>query len=133
MALRDNPLMCAVYARDSRLLGDYVRRQDVGRYTRRMMLGAESVQKMQAAGLLRGDLRPQAIAYLFSIIALGFTSIGSIFPDSEAPPWEEIGAALAAMLQAGLETPGVDNLAGKQIFGQMIDFMRQQYDEPVET
>ncbi len=132
LALRNNPLMCALYARDSRVLGDFVRRQDVDRYTRRMMLGAESVQKMQAAGLLRGDIRPQVITYLFSMMALGLMNIESIFPDSEAPPLEEVGEALAAMLQTGLEMPGRDNSAGKQTFGQMINFMRTQYDAPFE-
>jgi hypothetical protein len=132
LALRHNPLMCALYARDSRILGDFVRRQDVDRYTRRIMLGTESVQKMQAAGLLRGDLRPQVITYLFSLIALGLLSMGLIFPDTEAPPLEEVGAAIAALLQTGLEAPGGDNAQGKQTFSQMIAFMRQQYAEPVK-
>jgi TetR/AcrR family acrAB operon transcriptional repressor len=127
MALRVNPLMCALYARDARILGDYVRRQDVDRYTRRLIMGEESVGQMQAAGLLRRDLRPQVITYLFTIIALGFLSMGSIFPESEAPPLEEVGEALAALLQGGLEAPGGDNAAGKQAFIQMIDFMRMQY------
>jgi TetR/AcrR family acrAB operon transcriptional repressor len=127
LALRKNPLMCALYARDSRILGDFVRRQDVDRYTRRLIMGEESVANMQAAGLLRRDLHPQVITYLFTIIALGFLSMGSIFPESDAPPLEEVGEALAAMLQGGLEAPGGDNAQGKQTFVQMIDFMRKQY------
>jgi TetR/AcrR family acrAB operon transcriptional repressor len=127
MALRVNPLMCALYARDSRILGDFIRRQDVDRYTRRLIMGEESVANMQAAGLLRRDLHPQVITYLFTIIALGFLSMGSIFPESDAPPLEEVGEALAAMLQGGLEAPGGDNAQGKQTFVQMIDFMRKQY------
>jgi TetR/AcrR family acrAB operon transcriptional repressor len=127
MALRVNPLMCALYARDSRILGDFIRRQDVDRYTRRLIMGEESVAVMQAAGLLRRDLRPQVITYLFTIIALGFLSMGSVFPESAAPPLEEVGEALALMLQGGLEAPGGDNAQGKQTFVQMIDFMRKQY------
>jgi len=130
LALRTNPLMCALYARDSRILGDFVRRQDVDRYTRRLIMGEQSVTKMQATGLLRPDLRPQVITYLFTIIALGFLSMGSIFPESAAPPLEEVGEALAAMLRGGLEAPGGDNRAGKQAFVQMIDFMRKQYLGP---
>jgi hypothetical protein len=53
--------------------------------------------------------------------------MGSIFPESDAPPLEEVGEALAAMLQGGLEAPGGDNAQGKQTFVQMIDFMRKQY------
>ncbi len=130
MALCNNPLMRALYARDSRILGDFVRRQDVERYTRRMLLGAEGVRQMQAAGLLRGDIRPQVITYLFSVIALGFMSIGTILPESEAPDLEEVGEALAAMMQTGLEAPGGDSAAGKQAFTQMVQFLKKQYSEP---
>ncbi len=132
IALRNNPLMRALYARDSRILGDFVRRQDVERYTRRMMLGADGVRQMQAAGLLRGDIRPQVITYLFSLIALGFMSIGTILPESEAPDLEEVGEALAAMMQAGLEAPGGNNAEGKQAFSQLIEFMKKQYGEPFQ-
>ena len=130
IALRKNPLMCALYARDSRILGDFVHRQDVERYTRRLIMGEESVGQMQAAGLLRREVRPVVITYLFTIIALGFLSMGSIFPESEAPPMEEVGEALASLLRSGLEAPGGDTNAGKQAFVQMIDFMRKQYAEP---
>ena len=127
VALRSNPLMCALYARDSRILGDFIRRQDVERYTRRMLLGVDSVRQMQAAGMLRGDIRPEVIVYLFSVIALGFTSIGLIVPESEAPPLDEIGAALAALVRGGLETPDGNIGIGKQVVAQMIALMRKQY------
>ena len=134
LALRSNPLMCALYTRDSRILGDFIRRQDVDRYTRRMVLGEESVRQMQAAGLLRSDLRPQARAYLFSIVALGFMSIGTILPGHDAPALEEVGEAIAAMMQSGLEAPGssteASNAEGKRTFQHMIDFLKQQYQEP---
>jgi TetR/AcrR family acrAB operon transcriptional repressor len=132
IALRNNPLMCALYAHDSRILGDFIRRQDVDRYTHRIGVGAEGMRQMQASGLIRGDIRPQVITYLFSIIALGFLSIGTVFPENEAPDVEEVGAALAALLQSGFETPDGDNAEGKQVFGQMIDFMRKQYEQPFQ-
>jgi TetR/AcrR family acrAB operon transcriptional repressor len=122
IALRTNPLMGAL-----RILGDFVRRQDVERYTRRMMMGADGVRRM-----LRGDIRPQVITYLFSILALGYMSIGSILPESEAPALEEVGEALAAMMQAGLEAPGGNKAEGKQAFEQMIDLMKKQYGEPFQ-
>lgn len=132
LALRNNPLMCALYARDSRILGDFVRRQDVTRYTSRMVVGAESVRQMQAAGLLRDDIRPQVIIYLFSVIALGFMSVGTILPERKTPDLEEVGAALAALIQGGLETPGAYNAEGKQVFAEMIKYMKAQYCEPLQ-
>ncbi len=130
LALRSNPLMCALYARDNRILGDFVRRQDVQRYTRRLVLGEDIVRQMQAVGLLRPEIRPQVIAYLFSVIALGFMSIGTIFPDSAAPGLDEVGEALAVMVHSGLEPAGGDNAVGKQAFDQMIQLMKQQNGQP---
>lgn len=128
LALRSNPLMSALYARDSRVLGDFIRRQDMNRYTSRIMLGTESVRQMQSAGLLRSDVRPEVIVYLFSTIALGFMSISSVIPASDAPPLEEVGEALAVLVHSGLESPGGAAEVGTQVVMQMIEYMRKQYD-----
>jgi len=128
LALQNNPLICALYTCDSRVLGDFVRRQDVSRYTDRLLLGRDSVKQMQAAGLLRDDLRPEAITYLFSMIALGFMNVGTIVPESEAPPLAETAAAVSALVERGLGGPGGDSTAGKEATIKMIDFMLEQWE-----
>ncbi len=127
LALQANPLMRALYTRDSRVLGDFVRRQDVERYTRRLLLGAELVRQMQAAGLLRRDVSPEAMAYLFGVVALGFMSAGTLFPPDSAPPLEEVAEAITRLVQGGLATPGGDSAAGKQAMLKMFDLMLEQY------
>ncbi|MCL5999302.1 MAG: TetR/AcrR family transcriptional regulator [Chloroflexi bacterium] len=133
LALQANPLMRALYTRDSRVLGDFVRRQDSQRYTGRFLLAEEGVQQMQAAGLLRADLRPEVIAYLFSVIAVGFIYIGSILPDTAQIPLEDITTALADVIQRGLAGPGDDSAAGKQAMEKLGAFVRQQYDKEGEA
>jgi AcrR family transcriptional regulator len=129
LALQGNPLMCALYTRDSRVLGDFVRRQDVGRYTSRLMFGQQAVEQMQSAGLLRADIRPQVLAYVFTIIALGFMSIGSLIPARDAPPPEEVAAAMSKLVEGGLAGKGGDSAAGKRAMAQMARFMEEQYGD----
>jgi AcrR family transcriptional regulator len=129
LALQSNPLMCALYTRDSRVLGDFVRRQDVGRYTSRLMFGKQTVKQMQSAGLLRADIRPQVLAYVFTIIALGFMSIGSLIPSKDAPPPEEVAAAMSKLVEGGLAGKGGDSAAGKQAMAQMARFVEEQYGD----
>lgn len=130
LALQANPLICALYTRDNRILGDFVRRQDPRRYTDRLLFSREAVQQMQAAGLLRADLQPEVITYLFSILALGFIGIGDIVPRQDAPPLEAVGAGISALVQSGLATSGGSSHVGKQAVNELIDYMLAQYGAP---
>ena len=129
LALQSIPLMCALYTRDSRILGDYVRRQDVERYTRRLLLSAESIRQMQATGQLRPDLRPETMAYLFSLLSLGFMSIGAVIPASTAPPLEEVVDGMARLVESGLAVPGSAGGFSNQAAAAMIDLMLEQYEQ----
>ena len=132
LALQANPLMRALYTRDSRVLGDYARRQNVERYTSRLTFGQRVVAQMQAAGLLRSDIRPEVLAYVFSIIALGFASIGTVIPPEAAPPLEEVVNAIGELVQHGLAGKGNGSAAGKQAMAQMAQFMEEQYGDTTE-
>ncbi len=129
LALQANPLISAVYTRDNRVLGDFIHRQDIQRYTSRLMLGKEVTGQMQAAGLLRKDIRPEVLTYLFSIIALGFGSIGSLIPPTEIPPLEDISEGLTRMIEQGLSGGSEDSQAGKQAILKMMELMLQQTGE----
>ena len=128
LALQANPLMSALYRRDSRILGDFLRRQDVSRYTSRLMLGQETVEALQTAGLLRADIRPGVITYLFSVIALGFINIGALIPEASAPSMETVTSALTELLDHGLALQGTDSASGKQALQPILELLRQQYE-----
>jgi AcrR family transcriptional regulator len=133
LALQASPLIAALYTRDARVLGDFIHRQDTSRYTRRLMLGSDAVRSMQAAGLLRGDIRPEVMTYLFSIIALGFMSISALIPAADAPPAAEVSEAIARLVQSGLEGPAAreENSAAptRQAMQGMLDLLKTQYNE----
>ncbi len=129
MALNDNPLVRALYTQDSRVLGNYVKQQDASRYTRRVLLAEGTIRQMQAANLLRQDIRPEVITHLFSIISVGFIYIGTIIPPADQPPLEEVIRAFSSVIQRGLGGPGEDTAAGKQAIARLNEFILQQYDE----
>jgi AcrR family transcriptional regulator len=129
LALQNSPLICALYTRDGRVLGDFVHRQDPQRYTQRLLMSTESITRMQAAGLLRSDIRPEVMTYLFSLLALGFLSISGVIPAADAPPLAETAAAMSAMVQGGLALPGGDNTVNKEATLKMLALMLTQYDE----
>jgi AcrR family transcriptional regulator len=134
LALLNNPLVAALYTRDSRILGDYIRRQDTQRYTQRLLLSGEGIRQMQFAGLLRDDIRPDVMAYVFSIIALGTLSIGGLVPG--APPVDETAEAITRLVQSGLEGPAARMEAGQTVTRQAIEavleLMKEQYREQGE-
>jgi TetR/AcrR family acrAB operon transcriptional repressor len=126
LALQQNPLISALYLRDGKILGDFVHRQDAQRYTNRLMLGATAISQYQAAGLIRADLSPEVIAYLFGLLALGFMNISSVIPADQAPSLAETAMAMSALVQNGLTgAKGNSALPQEKIF-QMIDLMVEQ-------
>ncbi len=128
LALQANPLIAALYARDNRILGNFIRRQDVQRYTSRLILGKEAVAQLQAAGQLRQDIRPEVLTYLFSIIALGFGTIGNLIPQAEAPPLEDVVDGLTRMVEQGLCVENENSQANQQALIKMMDLLMQQYN-----
>lgn len=129
LAMQRSPLIAALYTRDGKILGDFVNRQDPERYTRRLVLGVESVAAMQKAGLLRQDLSAGVIAHVFSLMALGMLSISAVIPAQEAPPIDQTVEAVAVMVDGGLALPGGDTSMLKHSMLQMLDLMTQQYSE----
>lgn len=128
LALQKNALMSAMYTRDSRVLGAFVLRQDVERYTSRLMFGKEAVAQMQKAGLLRADIDPAVLTYLFTIIAMGFMSIETIVPPTDAPPLEDVAEALTDIVGRGFAAKGGNSAAGKRAARQLAEFVKQQYE-----
>lgn len=127
LALKENALVCALYTRDQRILGDFVQRQSGQRYAQRLLLSDEAVRQMQSAGLLRADIRAEVLTYLFSLIAVGFMHVGELLPAENQPPLEETAAALTAVIESGFAGPNPDSAAGAQALRPLTDLVAQQY------
>lgn len=128
LALQANPLMRALYTRDSRVLGDYIHHQDPARYVERFWFGKVFIETMQAAGLVRLEVNPESLAYLLSIIAYGFTSIETIIPAVQAPSLAEVASALDLLMAHGIALEDGDIEAGKRALRQGVAVINRQYE-----
>jgi len=117
LTLLAHPLMMAFYTKESVVLGDYVRQRGPAVYTRPYLLNRALVQQLQAAGLIRQDLRAEVMNHILMIISVGLFSVSELIPQEYAPPYEEVADALAGMVQRALAPaqPG-DSERGKRAF-----------------
>ncbi len=127
LLIAENPLLRALYTRDKRVLGDYVRRQNVAAALKQNYLfGMEFIKALQDAGLIRGDLRPEAITHLLASIRYGFLMVDELIDTGDTPPLDELGRALSALLEDGFAAHGTgDQEKGRQALLQLIEFGRE--------
>jgi TetR/AcrR family acrAB operon transcriptional repressor len=102
LSLLAHPLMSAFYTKESVVLGDYVRQRGPAVYGHRYLLNRLFIEHLQAAGLLREDLQPNVINHLLMILSVGLFSVSELIPQEQVPPFEEVAAALAEMVQRAL-------------------------------
>jgi hypothetical protein len=127
--LKHNPLMCALYTRDSRVLGDFIRRQDAQRYAGRFMFEKTFINGMQSAGLLCSDITPEVMARLFGILTLGFIHMNALLPSNETLSLDDSVIGLIHLIQCGLAGQDGDSQLGKQAIHQMIAYLMAQYEQ----
>jgi len=125
LALADNPLMYALYVRDTRVLGDYVRRQpDV--IAQRHAFNLMFVRRMQEVGMVRSDFSAEVISHLLSIFAYGALTIDKVLPPGDYPSLQEVTEALVSLLPEALTPKDGGNAAGgKQVIEEFIETIRQ--------
>ncbi len=121
-ALVANPLMQALYTKQSHVLGDYVRRNDPAIYRRRYADGLEFTRQLQAAGLVRADMSADVITYIMMIISCGFMAAEEILSGATLPPLDALADALAQIMQRALAPgqPG-DNVAGQNAVTTLLE------------
>ncbi len=126
------PLIKALYQRDRRVLGDFMRRQrDLPIAGRVANFSAEFVRQYQEAGLIRTDLDAGLIAYLLVALTNGIFALDTIIPGAELPPIAALGETLAEMLAHGLEPADAesDHTAGRRALTQLIDAKMDYIDQ----
>ena len=114
-ALLEHPLMHALYTKESQTLGSYVRHQDPEAHVRPYLLNRGLVRSLQAAGLVRQDIREEVITHALMIISVGLFSTPELLPQSVVPPFGDVAEALAHMVQAAFApSPTGDSQRGKE-------------------
>jgi len=122
VALANNELMRAFYSRRKDVFGDLLKRlaPKIADAEARSM-SVEFVRQYQTAGLIRPELDPAAVAFLFMIMRYGLLMIDDIVPREESPPLAVIGQLIGEVLQLGLASDGGgDAEVGRQLFANLV-------------
>lgn len=128
-ALGNNPFISAIFKRDGRLLGNYLRKPDnLFRAESFRGIRADFLRMMQEAGAVRSDIDPHTTAHIMNILAYGLIGMDEIMPQEQIPATDDLIEAIAEMMDRAL-TPadGGNSEAGKAIIRQMADAARQQF------
>jgi TetR/AcrR family acrAB operon transcriptional repressor len=131
-ALSASEFMAAIYKKDGRILGNYLRKP--GNFFQSFADGKEQsdrfifVSMMQEAGAMRKDLDPKVVAHIMDILAYGLVSINEVKPEGAIPPVDEVIEGIADLMDRAL-TPadGGNPEAGKVIIRQLADAGRNSY------
>jgi AcrR family transcriptional regulator len=129
VALDASEFMAAVFRRDGRILGNYLRkpgnlfRISDGRPSPR----ADFVRLMQEAGAVRSDIEPEVIAHIMNMLSYGLITMHEFLPQEEIPPLEELVDGIALFMNSAL-TPagGAGPEIGKQIINRIADEKRME-------
>lgn len=91
-------------------------------------LRAEFLQAMQAAGVVRADVDPQAMAYVMDMLSYGLVGVPTLKPATELPPFDVVMETIAEMLDRMLTPPtGDPSSAGKAIIREIAVKARTQW------
>jgi AcrR family transcriptional regulator len=131
-AIHANPFMRALYTRDQRILGGFLRKD-----SELLQLNLTSTKdlfaQLQKAGAIRDDLPAPTLAYLLNVFSFGFLMAGEIIPSEDTPPFEEAMTAFAQFLDRGLSPSGrVNRKAGREIVLQLVERMQGTIDKSLK-
>jgi AcrR family transcriptional regulator len=125
VVINDFPLIRALYARDQRILGDFLRQMDPKFHLQNYHFRTEFIRQMQEVGAIRTDIEPQAGAYILAMLSQGFFMIDDIVPREIAPPADTVIQTMALMLTSALAPEGGgDSEAGKRVVHQIMNQLR---------
>lgn len=132
-ALNSSPFMSAVFRKDGRVLGNYLRKKDNFLQKLTVTQGHSSrqifVQKMQEAGAVRQDIDAKVIAHIMNMLSYGLVSMDEILPAEEIPPPEDVIEGIARIMDSALTLEnGGDSEVGKAIVRELFETGQQVAD-----
>ncbi len=125
--INDFPLIRAVYARDKRVFGDFLRQMDPRFHLQNFHFRTEFLREMQKVGVIRQDIEPEAGAYVLAMLSQGFLMIDDVIPPEFTPPLETVIEVMTKMLTSALAPEGGgDSEAGKKIVHNLMMQVRNR-------
>jgi TetR/AcrR family acrAB operon transcriptional repressor len=139
-AVNRHPLIAAMLRRDTRVVGNYLRKRDnlfAQMYSEVNTPGF--FQALQAAGAIRQDIDAAVIEHIVEMLSYGQLTIGDFKPPNQFPPYDAVMEALADMMDRALRPEdaargtGADSGAGKTIVRQITASARAQMERIKQT
>lgn len=130
-ALSDSTFLAAMFKRDERVLGSYLRQPNnfFQNPSRIQANRYKFVKMMQEAGAVRGDIDAKVVAYIMNLLLYGLVAMGDIMPQEDIPPLDTVIEGIADIMDRAL-TPviGDHNEAGKQVLQQIVAARLHQHE-----
>ena len=128
LALQQHPFMLALFRRDQRVLGSFLR-QDSELLRQKGLANTELYRMLQQAGAVRSDIAPEVVAYLLNVFSYGLVSASEVIAPEDTPAFEAAIEGLARLLDRGLapETPQPGSTAAaRATIVQLVEAIRAQ-------
>ena len=129
-AVNRHPLIAALLRRDTRVVGNYLRKRD--NLFAQMNSEVDTLgffQALQAAGAIRQDIDAAVILHVVEMLSYGQLTIGDFKPPSQFPPYDAVMEALADLMDRALMPDnGGNSEAGKAIVKQITAAARAQLE-----
>ncbi|HRW11454.1 MAG TPA: helix-turn-helix domain-containing protein [Caldilineaceae bacterium] len=129
-AVNSNPFMTAIVKKDPQILGKYLHKPNnlFSTMTSPGLVG-DMVMAFQEAGVIRRDLDPQIISHIMDMISYGLVGLADQKAAAAIPPFDDLLAAIAEMLDRLLTPPeGADSAAGKCVIAAWADKIQDYFE-----
>lgn len=118
-ALLRRDFVRGLYTQNEQILAGILRQGGPQRYRSRVLLGAEFIDRMQQAGLIRTDAAPEALSHTLSVLMVGPLLAEPILHDDDSPPLSATFAAIGSTIVTAFEATGGDAAEGKRAFVEL--------------
>ncbi len=134
-AVSQSPFISALLKQDQHVFGRYLRKPgNLFESLQSSSLWAVTLRALQAAGAVRQDIDPQAMAHIMNALAIGLLAIEENKNAGESPPFDQVLETVAIMMDRTLTPEGGGNQeAGKAVLVQLATAARSQFEQAGKT
>ena len=123
-AVDSNPFIKALFKRDQRLFGSFLRR-DKELFRLAISARSEFFSQLQETGTMRDDIPAPVLAYLVSVTGYGLIAGHELVPDENKVPFEDAIRAWGLLLERGIAPPRPRNpKAARALLISMVEKMQ---------
>lgn len=131
-AINESAFMSAIFKRDKRILGSYLRQSDGffrdAQYSDNRFV---FVQMMQEAGAMHAEIDAQIVAHIMNMLAYGLVAMDEVMDESRIPPTEALIEGIAIMMDRAFtpaDAAGAE--AGKRVVREIVAMVRGTLEQP---